>query len=1241
MPYMPTNFYPKNCAIEVNVATNDRFTFSADLDEYDNIYEAEINIYNYYTKDSAGKILICKNDRKNWGDDKVVIDSKYATVIQVYDVIFDEYSNSHWYRQAIFGTNEIKFPVTGGKQLLVDIPNSLQDMDNGYFTTSVKLITDENGDIVTSIVAESVEDYKTNTDVLLPAIQANLKYVWTLTILNGTGSRKKDEGLYDTWIADGYILSRGSVSEGSYTKDWYTIPPNTYIRPVSEQGVRKYRKDKDYYFQNQKIYNEATGSAHNFFIEEGEGAYNQSGEANRLGWIATKYTDKDGVEVPAEQGRCVVFNKRIDILDHLSTNILDKKNPEGFVSNTAIIWTQKNGEWVSEKRVVGYTGTPYNQDTFKLKIDIYEFKVVRIFTNCYWYQDEETGQIYFYAGGLDVDANLNLIEMDSTTNKPKLTDDGKLIKRTDFSGPVSIVQYEDPNNDLPLWITKDKYEGSEDSLITIDENEVFLKRNLTNYYLELYRESMKIYLEDLSVFKENDYFQIRANHITSSENYFETVGGLRAIISDYMDEADQAIALRGPARTFTGSFDGDLLWSYWELKKIINNDFGELLGEETVLTTDKDYTQFISFDYYGFQPTMKNEYYQLILYVKDRRNIIVQSDPLNITIDYEIDTLEAKGVTAKWDAEKGGIKLDYSSIMGINGVVKYANGELVELGTPGEDYEFIQLQNINSNMSTQYMSITPEREVMYRGSEDNPVSFNKLNHVTCQFQVSKDHYEGLILDLGDISLSFKRVGLTKDENGTIVGGDCLSLKYKGDLGTFVEQDFCLYSSEKHNSNIIRENDVNNPVYSNNYYFDISEDKSYSFAEDNLFSFYDIFADASIICHLHLTDNKPVLLLQTYNHLNKELINWQFVGNHPVHNSFRYHDIVLVPYIGYKFIHIASNLDENAKDNIDKYILNENGLLKDDIFNYVFDWEGVWDSVTEIQDPENGDWYPDYLHCNTEFYTNFTGTNKDIPSLVVSNQPVNNQELQAFSNVAIYRYCYTGPSQDESAELIQTLLITNIYAPLRKIYDYGVSNRYWYSYVIIPIFKDKDGNLLSDQAISTDRFRVNPDYYDTVLYDTTNDYNEQNLYYLNPYANPNGKWKFELDVSADDITYTNETSVSPGSTHAKVAKTNVLYMQGSLSTKLGEIKNEIQYTRDDPLSINRLKQFLQSSSLKVLRLKNGLYMPVETQIKSSKNQSNLVGNPTDITFDWFQIEDENSLFFYEPALEKGVGFKNVN
>lgn len=222
------------------------------------------------------------------------------------------------------------------------------------------------------------------------------------------------------------------------------------------------------------------------------------------------------------------------------------------------------------------------------------------------------------------------------------------------------------------------------------------------------------------------------------------------------------------------------------------------------------------------------------------------------------------------------------------------------------------------------------------------------------------------------------------------------------------------------------------------------------------------------------------------------------------------------------------------------------------------------------------------------------------------------------NILVYKECSL-LNEDN-----QFLYVGAYPAETKIIYDYGVADEHAYTYHIIKTYKSGNSIRALSEIISQ---TVTPDYYEIDVFGVKEKIGD-NIYTIDK----NQKWYFELDALGDDITFNSETSVYSSSNYAKINKTNVNYMSGTVTVKLGKIRNETEYVEDNRHILDKFKKFANSLNVKIIRLKDGHVIPVDIQLKQKKSNSMLVGNPTDITFDWYQIADSETVSLVEYEVE---------
>ena len=98
--------------------------------------------------------------------------------------------------------------------------------------------------------------------------------------------------------------------------------------------------------------------------------------------------------------------------------------------------------------------------------------------------------------------------------------------------------------------------------------------------------------------------------------------------------------------------------------------------------------------------------------------------------------------------------------------------------------------------------------------------------------------------------------------------------------------------------------------------------------------------------------------------------------------------------------------------------------------------------------------------------------------------------------------------------------------------------------------------------------------------------------------------------------------------------NKNYLSNSIKTKIGNIQNECEYINDNIKYLHKFLHFANDNTVKILRLQNGLTIPVNIQLNSSMTQNHLIGTPTDISFNWTQVAKYEDASLYEYLYEEG-------
>lgn len=169
------------------------------------------------------------------------------------------------------------------------------------------------------------------------------------------------------------------------------------------------------------------------------------------------------------------------------------------------------------------------------------------------------------------------------------------------------------------------------------------------------------------------------------------------------------------------------------------------------------------------------------------------------------------------------------------------------------------------------------------------------------------------------------------------------------------------------------------------------------------------------------------------------------------------------------------------------------------------------------------------------------------------------------------------------------------------------------------------------TVHSDTFSINDDWLGVTLYGTkyNKDENEQNRYELDE----SQVWYFDLDTKADSIDFNTERNVFVNASPIpKIGKSKVSYMTQTITTKLGYLDHEDVYVEDNKNKLMKFAEFANTEMTKILRLRNGLLIPVDIDLKTNTNNYSVVGAPSDISFTWTQIGNYKDSVLY--SLEKG-------
>jgi len=186
--------------------------------------------------------------------------------------------------------------------------------------------------------------------------------------------------------------------------------------------------------------------------------------------------------------------------------------------------------------------------------------------------------------------------------------------------------------------------------------------------------------------------------------------------------------------------------------------------------------------------------------------------------------------------------------------------------------------------------------------------------------------------------------------------------------------------------------------------------------------------------------------------------------------------------------------------------------------------------------------------------------------------------------------------------------------ITNIIDYSILPGHRYKYDLSNIYKNANNILMGKQQQSSDIIEI-PTQWSQVTIFGTNSSNVQNIYTIDE----NQIWNFVLDIQSSQIAInTNKTSYTTNNKVPKFNETNVNYISGSISAKLGSIIDDCVYINDDIIHKLKFIEFANNHTIKFLKLRDGMLLPVNITLKNQSTNYSLVDSPCDISFDWTQI-----------------------
>lgn len=212
--------------------------------------------------------------------------------------------------------------------------------------------------------------------------------------------------------------------------------------------------------------------------------------------------------------------------------------------------------------------------------------------------------------------------------------------------------------------------------------------------------------------------------------------------------------------------------------------------------------------------------------------------------------------------------------------------------------------------------------------------------------------------------------------------------------------------------------------------------------------------------------------------------------------------------------------------------------------------------------------------------------------------------------------------DNDGSIIKSILLKeNVDSYNTYFRDYGAGQGKNYVYKIIVLSQPSEGSA-SGQIYKTNEVNTN-DWYEVNLFGTKSHYkNAENGQYE---IDEKNLWSFELDADANNITFnaSNTPNAESAFRYPKITTSQKNYLSGSGTAYLGSLNQNGEYCKDTDKHLMDFANFASNGCVKILKLKNGMVIPVSINLKSSQNFANLNGNPTKITFDWVQVDSLDS------------------
>lgn len=789
------------------------------------------------------------------------------------------------------------------------------------------------------------------------------------------------------------------------------------------------------------------------------------------------------------------------------------------------------------------------------------------------------------------------------------------------------------SEDVSLYkLKKDKclYLITTKSVITPTNYQVKSRELEKPYSLERYATILTVDSDLGSTIPENTNFTIYDNSIISPIYYFSiaSLGEVKVQCLQVSESEEkyyttnETIPLNSSQGNFVVEIDstqgeGVRGW-YWELQ----------LNQQNIITTNWNYSSYITFEYLNFLPTTIDANYELILHLKTTSGREVKYN-YEIEVDYVIDTQTLNPILSI-DCDRRAVKLDYQQFK-TNSVSAYYKNILI---APDADGKY--LSNSELGYNNNYFSLNKD-SISFLTSN---VTLQWLQDEQGNFQMPSDNVEGLISfnipkDYNDtiVTLDFKNQGkINIGYNGQDIEGECSSYFYiQKYMGTSAS---AIYAQE-------------GTLY-DNYYKELQalDNMGATVDEDQIVKNYYYFDFRNVASSAELNDNN-----EGNNQENSVYFNEGSYYIAPVYDSTSF--LLYFSPSMIRFYKKSENTGDQSYTEIATFgtlnlpLVNLNLILHGNTqISYSYAWlknfknsNGFFDDNSESNDnfvPKKTEWDRQTLflvHLN-EKYPRLDGGNVD--------------NTEAFDSFII--------SRASTTDINNIQAIAKLPKGARVFYDYSTSNRMSYQYYITPYSTQGSYNMsaaINPTIIQGDKNQIHFNYDYVSVFGTQADYNSNfddninNSYKIeNENAtNINGcpqSWFFSCNVDESEETVNNDVTLHENITaFPRLGISNRHYHSGTIKCMLGNYQwvenqfgqKEFKYVEDTIERKQYWEEFCNNGRIKILRDSAGNIIPVFINPKSIKYHTNYKPHFTELTFEWTQIGPNNAVLYGDDSALK--------